>query len=125
MWSNYHLYLNIAFDINLSRSCDSQALKVFLNSLPELVQNGEYNYTSSAGLPGFTLLMLNAPSYGSWSELNIDPIQTNLLAIVCSKDRFDELKSLCIKIASFLQWQLINETTDDEIDNFVIWSPAK
>lgn len=51
---------------------------------------------------------------------------TNLITIVCSKGEqidFKELKRVFYSNCLILNWKLVDEETDDGIENFTIWEP--
>ena len=122
-----YYYLNIFHDEFLSVHRNTQELIDFLKMLPELKQTGNFTFSNSSKFPVFIdFILLNARHLNSWSDNDTDSQKTNLIAIVCAKDKpqnFEKLKELLIKIASFLKWQLVDEHTDDGIEDFIIWAP--
>jgi hypothetical protein len=128
MWSNEYYYFNIYKDKNLSADFDTKKLQFFLDTLPELKKAGDFCYKNNTTFPFTEFRLLFANSNSNYSSNDTNPIKTNLLPIVCSKydkDNFDKYKSLFIKIASFLNWQFVDECTDDDIEDFVIWKPEE
>ena len=52
--------------------------------------------------------------------------EISLIAAVCAKsmaDEFIQIKGILIKIAEYLQWQLIEEETDYGAENYIHWEP--
>jgi hypothetical protein len=129
MWSDRYYYLNIFHDTELSVHCNTGQLITFLQTLPQLKQTSDYTFTNSSNLSIFlTLSLLYARHKDSWSDKDTDPEKTNLITIVCSKDNeqnFEEHKNIFIQIAAFLNWQLVDERTDDGIEDFVLWAPIR
>ena len=127
MWSDRHFYFDIYKDKNLSSSVETKSLRAFLDTLPELKKTSDFNYRNVPNSNiSIDLLILYAKSVDSWSSDDTNSKKTNLLTIVCTKRDsavFEQHKTLLIKIASFLNWQLVDERTDDGIDDFVIWAP--
>jgi hypothetical protein len=126
MWSDRYYYLNIFHDAELSVYCKTRELTDFLKTIPELKQKGEFTFSNSSLFPVFlNLILLYTPSLNSWSKNDTDHQKTNLIAIVCAKNNlrnFEQLKELLIKIASFVKWQLVDEHTDNGIENYIIWA---
>ncbi|WP_131387726.1 hypothetical protein [Flavobacterium suncheonense] len=105
-----------------------EKLVTFLMSITELKQNSNYLFANNQGFPFTEILLLNAKNIDSWSENNFAKTKVNLLAIVCEKgndENFQKLKMMFIKIANFLSWQLVDEETDDGIENFIIWESKR
>lgn len=122
MWSDNYFYLSIYKDKNLSSAVATKSILEFLDALPDLKKTSDFRY----GNTSIDVLTLFAKSADSWSDKDTNSELTNLVAIVCAKGEaadFETQKNLLIKIAAFLNWQLINEQTDDGIEDFVIWSP--
>jgi hypothetical protein len=121
-------YLNIAHDLQLSVGHSTSDLIAFLSSQNELRRESDFRFRNSPSLSSFLdVQLLKAKSYTSWSGKDIDVAETNLLAIVCAKgdnSNFERIKALLIRIADFLQWQLIDEQTDDGEEDLVLWSPS-
>lgn len=129
MWSDKYYYLNIFHDAGLQEYADTGELVAFLKTLPELHQTGEYTFSNHRTYPTFIgLSLLYARHLNNWSEKETNAERTNLIAVVCGKsddERFEQAKSLLVRIASFLRWQLVDEETDDGVENFIIWAPGR
>lgn len=127
MWSDRHYYLNIFHDKELSLHYNTNELIAFLKTIPELQQTGNFTFSNSSQFPiAIELILLYARHLNSWNNNDTDQLKTNLIAIVCTKDNqenFERLKNIFIKIAAFINWQLEDEHTDDDIENFIICSP--
>jgi hypothetical protein len=97
--------------------------------MPELQQTGDFTFSNSSRFPiSLNLILLYARHLNSWNENDTNQLKTNLIAIVCAKDdleSFERLKSIFIKIAAFVDWQLEDEHADDDIENYIIWSPDR
>lgn len=122
MWSDRHYYLYISKDKKLSSYVETKKLGNFLDSMPELTKVSDFSYNNSS----IDLSILYAKSIDSWSSSDINPEKTNLLTIVCPKGdsvAFEKNKTMLIKIASFLNWQLVDEETEEGIEHSVIWTP--
>ncbi len=126
MWSDKYYYLNIYKDENLNSTCSTKELRDFLVNIPELKQVNEYEFKNGKSFPFTQLLILKAKSVDNWSNLDTNPRVSNLVTIVSQKGEnvdYEELKRVFIEIASFLNWKLVDEETDDGIENFMIWEP--
>lgn len=126
MWSDRYYYLNIYKDKNLSSNWDTKDLREYINSIPELRQENKYEFKNTEAFPFTQLLLLNATSVDNWTGSETHPKKTNLITIVCGKGvhvDFNELKKVFIQIASFLKWKLVDEETDDGLENYTIWEP--
>ncbi|NID09536.1 hypothetical protein [Fibrivirga algicola] len=126
MWSDRYYYLNIYHDEQLSVDFDTQQLTDFIKSLPQFEQKGKFSFTNSKQFRVFSdITLLSADQIHSWSSLD-SGIRTNLVSIVCAKDPtidFQIVQTVLIQIATYLNWQLVDEQTDDGIENFVLWKP--
>lgn len=126
MWSDRYYYLNICRDSELSGKSNSTRLLNFLRSIPELQQVADFEFRNVESFPFLQILTLKAKHLDSWSSDNTDSEETNLVTIVCSKSDakdFEKIKVVLIKIASFLNWPLTDEQTDDGEENKVLWTP--
>ena len=128
MWSDRYYYLNIYKDESLSSDVSTIQLREFIATIPQLEQRGEFEFSNTASFPFTSLWLLKAKSICSWSSNDTDPKRTNLITIVCSKGDnvdFRVLESVFTQIASYLNWTLVDEETDDGIENYIIWAPEK
>ncbi len=128
MWSDRYYYLKIYADENLGASTCTRTLIDFIEAIPELESDGNYGYKNSGDFPFVSLSLIKARNINSWSSNDFDSSETNLINIVYKKgknDKFETAKLIYIRIAKFLQWKLIDEETDDDIENFVIWTPSE
>jgi hypothetical protein len=126
MWSDRYYYLNICSDSELSEDFNSIQLLNFLETIPEIRKVNEHKFRNLDSFPHLEILVLKARSLNSWSNYDTNKEMTNLLAIVCSKSStdFERIKTILIRIASFLNWPLIDEETDDGEENKVLWTPG-
>jgi hypothetical protein len=118
MWSDRYYYLNIYKDETLSAEANTEELKNFTSTIPELEVHGKFEFKNRKTFPFPQLLLLKAKSLDSWNGNDTNYERTNLITIVCSKGKgiyFDVLKGVFIKIASFLNWILVEEETDNGI----------
>ena len=128
MWSDKYFYLNIYKDKNLSSNWDTRELRAYINGIPELRQANKYEFENIEAFPFTQLLLMNANSLDTWTDSDNHPQKTNLITIVCGKGElvdFNKLKNVFIQIASFLQWKLVDEETDDGLEHYTIWEPNK
>ena len=127
MWSDRYYYLNIVSDLKLSSEHRTQDLTAFLCKQPELAQVSEFKYQNSVDFPIFlNIQLLKASSYHSWSDADVSHDATNMIAVVCSKgksDNYELAMNLLVRIAQFLNWQLIDEETDDGMENHLLLKP--
>ena len=125
MWSDSYYYLNIYKDEKLSSEIDTDELRTFISTIPALEKNGEYKFKNTKDFPFIDLLLLKVNDVNNWNENDFNSKKTNMIAIVCSKGNevnFKKIKFVLIKIASFLNWELVNEETDDGIENDTMWT---
>jgi hypothetical protein len=124
--SQYH-YLGIYHDADLSVHCNTYDIVHFLRTFPEVVQTESHIFSNRSNFPlFFTMTLLYAHKLDKWSEKNINPVRTNLIDIVCSKDNtaaFEQFKQILIKVAEFLKWKLVDEMDDDGNENITLWAP--
>ncbi|MDJ1496862.1 hypothetical protein QNI19_28260 [Cytophagaceae bacterium DM2B3-1] len=128
MWSDRYYYLNIYYDKQLSAEVSTSTLITFLQSIPQLMQYGEFEFRNIESFPFTIIFLVRAQSPTSWSDRDTDINKTNLINIVCTKGKKEDFKKIMdvlIPIASFVNWQLVDELTDDEIEDFVLWSPPE
>lgn len=126
MWSDRYYYLNIYKNKSLTSDSDTTKLRDFLSRIEELEQTNKFEFKNKEPFPFTQLLLLKAKSPDSWSEKDTDPERTNLITIVCEKGEhigFKKIQKVFIKIAMFLNWKLVDEETDDGIENYIIWEP--
>ncbi len=109
MWSDKYYYFNIYKDCDLSETTSSDRIRDFLSSIPELQAKSESAYINKSGVEFIDLILLKAPSLNSWSDKNLSIDETNLIAIVFTKNTIEDLQAIFAKIANFLHWQLVEE----------------
>ena len=128
MWSDRYYYLNIVSDLKLSSGVRTQELTSFLCNQPELIQVANFKFKSAPDFLTFLdIRLLKANNYNSWSDKDVSHEMTNMIAVVCAKggsDNDEPVKNLLVRVARFLNWQLIDEETDDGIENYVVWKPS-
>ncbi len=123
MWSNEYCYLNIYKDDLLSEEFSTKKLVDFLSKIPELEQVSEFEFKNKEIFPFVRLILIKAKDIDSWSE-NDGCSKTNLIPIVYSKEEYTkDIEKVLIRIASFLKWNLVNEETEDGIENYIVWKP--
>lgn len=126
MWSEQYHYINIYHDKELSVRCSTNDLSGFLRSLPELKQKSDFEFTNSDLFPFTELLLLHAKDPDAWSSNDTNYLTTNLIAVICSRySKEDDLKlmNLFVRIASFLKWQVVEEQTEEGVEDCILWQP--
>jgi len=125
MWSDRYYYLNIYKNESLDGEISTKTLQAFIKSIPELVEEPEgLSYRNNNDFPFIHLELLKVKNVNSWSSNDKNKKTTNFIAIVCEKGNGlnkVELFKVCIQLAFFLNWTLVDECTDHEAENFVIW----
>lgn len=125
MWSDRYYYLNIYKNESLDGEISTKTLQAFIESIPELVEEPEgLSYRNNTDFPFIHLELLKVKNVNSWSSNDKNKKTANFIAIVCEKGNGKnkvELFKVCIQLASFLNWTLVDECTDHEEENFVIW----
>ena len=127
MWSNKYYNLNIYKNEALTDYVETAKLRAFLNSVIQFKQISKYAYKNNEDFPFLNLLLLKAKSLDNWDNSDCNSRKTNLIAIVIRKDmdtKFEKIKIPFIKVASFLNWKLVDEQTDDGKESFIIWKPS-
>jgi|GEM_PF-6886263 len=109
MWSDRYCYLNIYKHCDLSETMNSDRIRDFLCSIPELQAKSGSVYINKLGVEFMEMILLKASSLDSWSEKDISIDETNLITIVCAKNASENLRAVFPKIANFLHWQLVEE----------------
>ncbi|PWJ38652.1 hypothetical protein [Sediminitomix flava] len=126
MWSDNYYYLNIYKDEFLSEKVSTQKILEFLNEISDLENIGDFRFQNKEHFPFIELSLLDAKSIDNWNELDSSFDDTNLITIVCTKKNHDDYKvieKVLIKISSFLKWTLVDEETDEGVENYIIWKP--
>jgi hypothetical protein len=128
MWSDRYYYLNIVSDLELSSAFRTQDLTSFLCKQPELVRMSNFKFKNAPDFLTFTdIQLLKANNYSSWSDKDVSHETINMIAVVCAKGgsgKYEPIKNLLIRVAKFLSWQLIDEETDDGVENYIVWQPS-
>lgn len=128
MWSDRYYYLNIYRNKSFSEGVSTNQLIEFISAIPELKKVGDFEFKNKEPFPFTQLLLLKAKSTDSWSGNDTNSKSTNLITIVCKKGEdidFNELERVFTPIATYLNWTFINEETDDNIEDYVIWKPTE
>jgi hypothetical protein len=128
MWSDRYYYLNIVPDLALSSGHSTEDLIAFLRKQKELVQVSDFKFRNSSDFSIFVdIQLLKANSYDSWSDKDVSHEITNMIAVVCSKGdqgKYELAKNVLIRIAAYLGWQLIDERTNEGVENHLLWKPS-
>jgi ribonuclease HIII len=130
MYSDQYFYFTLRPDLELSEKISIELVKSFLNSIEEIKEKTSVTYQNNEMYPWITLDLINAKSMNSWSS-NKDIEDVNLISIVGSKntltDTFENKRkyylTLLEKIADYLKWEIVEEETEDGIENFVVYKP--
>ena len=128
MWSDRYYYLNIYKDKSLSDDVSTSELSAFITSFPQLEQREAFNFRNTESFPFTSIWLLKARSINSYNSNDTNIEKTNLITIVCAKGEdidFSVLESVFVQIASYLNWSLVDEETDDGIEDYIIWAPEK
>lgn len=115
MWSDQYNYFNIYKNKSLADSFPTKDLVEFLSTLNVLEEVEPFQFKNVSNFPFIRVFLLKAPQIDSWSSKDVDPEQTNLINIVCSKNEedFKAIKPLLNQMASFLNWQLADESESE------------
>lgn len=122
MESPFYSYFEIRSP-EIAGSFDLNWLTIFLDGISEIEKEGTHQYRNKKGFPFFSLHLLFVTSYSNWSSLDIHETKANFITIVSSKETSNDLQkctSLSMKIAQFLNRELIEETDDGDM---IIWQP--
>ncbi|MBO9634755.1 MAG: hypothetical protein J7578_16695 [Chitinophagaceae bacterium] len=117
MFSPFYCHYTICKDKKLTGSHSTVQLIHYLNTIPELEQNGEFHFSNKRSFPHFiSISLLLAKHYNSWSDQDANTSLTNLLVIVTARPNNTShlIEPILQQISKHLNWQLIGE--DDEGD---------
>ena len=126
MYSSFYHYFNIQADESYTQYTNSSKLIHFLLNELNLVQDGVDHFRESNNQPWMSLAILVADKNGCYCTKDVCPKNINLIAIVGSKkdtNRSDYV-NLLVKIAKFLEWELMEESNEDADEDIIIWSPS-
>ncbi|WP_325133352.1 hypothetical protein [Hymenobacter sp.] len=128
MWSHIYGYYEIRGAADYSVSSDTEKMRAILAGFPELKQTGLISYENAINYPWISLSLVksNKGSYAVFAETwNRD---FNMISVVCSKSENGKVPAsqidLLIKIAGILNWELIDEETDDNDEKLILYSPV-
>lgn len=132
MWSSFYFYFNLRYDAKLSESKPIEVIKSCLKEFEQIQEKQRVSYGNSGDFPWIDLTLLKAKSYNRWVQ--DDAIsQCNLVAVVGSKHlehsaetietRYLQYVDLLKRIADSLNWELIDEETEDGIEDYVVYNP--
>ncbi len=131
MYSPFYFYFNLRYDAELSESKPVETIKSWLKEFKQIQETQSVSYENSDHFPWIKITLLNAKSDDSWAEED-SITECNLIAIVGSKHLYHPTETLEIrylqyvdllkKIADLLNWELIDEETEDGIEDYVIYN---
>jgi hypothetical protein len=127
MWSHLYGYYEIRGSANYDIHDDTEDMRTILDSFPELKRVGLINYENATGYPWINLSLVKSDK-GNYHVFNETwDAEFNMIPIVCSKSDSGRVSvaqvKLLIKIASILNWELIEEETDESDDERVLYQP--
>ena len=132
MYSPFYFYFQLRYDNKLSESKLVENIKGWLKEFKELQEKKKVSYENSDSFPWIDLTLLNANFYDSRIKDNSIG-QCNLIAVVGSKNlqhptetiesRYLQYVNLLKEIADLLNWELIDEETEDGIEDYVVYNP--
>ena len=122
MWSDRYFYFNSWFDTQLSKSFNMTELNQFLKSRPELEENGTGGFRNNPDFAFLTIDLLYTRDKDNWSNSNTHAEKLNMIAIVCGRTHFEELKILLMELVTFVNGDLVLEETDEGLEDFVVWN---
>jgi hypothetical protein len=132
MYSPFYFYFNLCYDAYLSESKPVESIKSRLKEFEQIQEKQSVSYRNSDGFPWIDITLLKANSYNNWVQ-DDSAKQCNLIAVVGSKHlhhpaettetRYWQYVDLLKKIADLLNWELIDEETEDGIEDYVVYNP--
>ncbi|WP_133271892.1 hypothetical protein [Hymenobacter radiodurans] len=127
MWSNWYKYYEIRSSPTYNSTADTKAIRSVLDSLPELERVGLVNYKNAVGYPWIDLALVKGNngsfscSNDTWSD------EFNMMSITCSKSEDGKVPDyqvdFLIRLASILNWELIEDENEEDEENIVLWKP--
>ncbi len=132
MYSPYFFCFYLRFDAGLSQRTDVDRIKDYLKQVDQLREVDRITYESVDTFPGIRLILLHAITYSSWA--GNDSINTcNLIYIEGAKFVNSEPEALPAsharyvallkKIADLLGWEVVEDETEDGIEDLVRYKP--
>ncbi|MEK6482615.1 hypothetical protein WJR50_34125 [Catalinimonas sp. 4WD22] len=110
----------------MTESVPINEVKKFLDNLPEIKERGIVNYENHKFFPWINLTLVKTATMDSWAS-DIEIQYVNLISVTASKrgtqadKELEEYLNLMKKIADFLKWEIVEEETEDGIENHVIY----
>jgi len=133
MYSPYFFCFCLRFDAGLSRHLDVDRVRAYLRGVDQMREVDPITYESTETFPGIRLMLLHAGSYESWAS-NPSIRTCNLISVEGSKFANAEAETLPArharyvewlkKIADLLGWELVEEETEEGIEDLVLYKPA-
>jgi hypothetical protein len=106
-------YLTIRGDSHYSVTTDTQLLVKYLCSFPELITTGQMEFRNAGGSPWVSFVLASATESGSYAVTGEFHTRINVVDMACSYHDCNEAwyESIAARIASFLEWEAIEEHT--------------
>lgn len=128
MYSPFYFYFEIRSDAFYSKSIDGYTLKGFLAGLDELALAEDDTYVTANGAPWLSMGLHHADPGGTFASSGSCPREVNLISIVGSRKEAGAARhfylDLMVKIAAFLQWELVEEEDESGDEDVVLWCPG-
>jgi hypothetical protein len=127
MWSHLYGYYEIRGAADYSISVDTEITLAMLDGFSELKRTGLISYENAIGYPWIYLSLVKSRK-GNYS---VGPetwdSEFNMIPIVCIKSEDGKVPvaqvELLIRIAKILNWELIDEETDESDEKVILYSP--
>ncbi|RYF48045.1 MAG: hypothetical protein EOO38_10960 [Cytophagaceae bacterium] len=127
MWSHLYGYYEIRGSAKYDVSADTEGMRTVLDSFSELKRIGLISYENAVGYPWISLSLVKS-SNGNYS---VSPATSssefNLIPVVCSKSVDGRVSTsqvdLLIRIAAMLNWELVEEETDESDEEVILYHP--
>jgi hypothetical protein len=127
MWSHLYGYYEIRGSENYDICDDTEDMRTILDSFHELKRIGLISYENAIGYPWISLSLVksNKGNYSISSETW--NVEFNMIPVVCSKSGNGKVPmsqiNLLIRIAEILNWELIEEETDEIDEDIILYQP--
>ncbi len=131
MYSPFYFYFNLRYDAELTESKPVETIKSWLKEFNQIQEKQRVSYENSDHFPWINITLLNAKSDDSWAkddsitECNVIAVEVQSTSITRQrhwKQDILQYVDLLKKIADLLNWELIDEETEDGIEDYVIYS---
>jgi hypothetical protein len=127
MWSHIYGYYEIRGAADYSISVGTEIMLAILDGFSELKRTGLISYENAIGYPWISLSLVKSRN-GNYSVApETWDSEFTMIPIVCSKSENGKVPvaqvELLMRITEILNWELIDEETDESDEKVILYSP--